>query len=143
MPGGHSGVAPPDPIPNSEVKRSSADDSVGLPHVKVGHRQALIPKPRASLKCGVFLWNGSAPKRHICYGHFGLPRLLHCYTSCCVPAVVPLVTLIYTAWRLHSRALRPLNCFPPYAALVRAYTLHRVCIGCDYHWMTGSSCTVM
>ena len=39
-------MAPPDPIPNSEVKRSSADDSVGLPHVKVGHRQVLFQNPR-------------------------------------------------------------------------------------------------
>ena len=35
-------VEPPDPIPNSEVKRSIADGSVGLPHVRVGHRQASI-----------------------------------------------------------------------------------------------------
>lgn len=27
---------------NSEVKRNSADGSVGLPHVRVGHRQALV-----------------------------------------------------------------------------------------------------
>ena len=32
---------PPDPMPNSEVKRNSADGSVGSPHVRVGHRQAL------------------------------------------------------------------------------------------------------
>ena len=43
--GGHSAVEPPDPIPNSEVKRSSADDSVGSPHVKVGHCQGLIQSP--------------------------------------------------------------------------------------------------
>jgi hypothetical protein len=36
-------LEPPDPIPNSEVKRLSADGSVGFPHVRVGHRQALIP----------------------------------------------------------------------------------------------------
>ncbi len=42
-PGGHSGVVPPDPFPNSVVKRACADDSVGPPHVKVGHRQAPIP----------------------------------------------------------------------------------------------------
>ncbi len=29
-------------MPNSEVKRNSADGSVGFPHVRVGHRQALI-----------------------------------------------------------------------------------------------------
>ena len=33
-------MVPPDPMPNSAVKRISADDSVGSPHVKVGHRQA-------------------------------------------------------------------------------------------------------
>ncbi len=33
---------PPDPMPNSVVKRNSADGSVGSPHVRVGHRQALI-----------------------------------------------------------------------------------------------------
>jgi hypothetical protein len=42
----NSTVEPPEPIPNSEVKRSSADGSVGFPHVRVGHRQALILKIR-------------------------------------------------------------------------------------------------
>jgi hypothetical protein len=42
--GDHSVVDPPDSIPNSEVKHSSADGSVGSPHVRVGHRQALIQK---------------------------------------------------------------------------------------------------
>jgi hypothetical protein len=37
-------LEPPDPIPNSEVKRLSADGSVGFPHVRVGHRQALKSK---------------------------------------------------------------------------------------------------
>ena len=40
----HSKLEPPDPIPNSEVKRLSADGSVGFPHVRVGHRQASNPK---------------------------------------------------------------------------------------------------
>ena len=39
--GDHSDLDPPDSMPNSEVKRISADGSVGLPHVRVGHRQAL------------------------------------------------------------------------------------------------------
>jgi hypothetical protein len=43
LPGGISKWEPPDPIPNSEVKLLSADDSVGLPHVKVGHCQAFNP----------------------------------------------------------------------------------------------------
>ena len=42
FPGDNSSLAPPDPISNSEVKRTSADDSVRLPHVKVGHRQGFI-----------------------------------------------------------------------------------------------------
>ncbi len=42
MPGGDSAVVPPDPMPNSAVKRRSADGSVGSPHVRVGHCQALI-----------------------------------------------------------------------------------------------------
>jgi hypothetical protein len=33
-------VAPPDPIPNSEVKRNRADGSLGSPHARVGHFQA-------------------------------------------------------------------------------------------------------
>lgn len=35
----HRALEPPDPIPNSEVKRCIADGSVGFPHVRVGHRQ--------------------------------------------------------------------------------------------------------
>ena len=42
MSGGHSGVAPPESIPNSEVKHTSADGSVGSPHARVGHRQTFI-----------------------------------------------------------------------------------------------------
>ena len=44
LPGVHRAVEPPDPIPNSEVKRSIADGSVGSPHVRVGQRQALTLK---------------------------------------------------------------------------------------------------
>ena len=40
LPGGLSAVVPPDPMPNSEVKRRSADGSVGSPHVRVGNCQA-------------------------------------------------------------------------------------------------------
>ena len=46
--GVYRAVVPPDPIPNSEVKRSIADGSVGLPHVRVGQRQVLIQKLCAS-----------------------------------------------------------------------------------------------
>ena len=44
LPGDNSGREPPDPISNSEVKTSSADDSLGFPHAKVGHCQAFIQK---------------------------------------------------------------------------------------------------
>jgi hypothetical protein len=44
FPGDHSSLEPPDSISNSEVKRTSANDSVRFPHVKVGHRQGLIFK---------------------------------------------------------------------------------------------------
>ena len=40
----NSELEPPDSIPNSAVKRFCADGSVGFPHVRVGHRQASIPK---------------------------------------------------------------------------------------------------
>jgi len=36
---------------------------VGSPHVKVGHRQALITKPSAN-RLGVFLWKKLKPKFH-------------------------------------------------------------------------------
>jgi hypothetical protein len=56
LPGGNGERVPPDPIPNSEVKLLSADDSVGFPHVKVGHRQALILKPCSRKSTGLFLY---------------------------------------------------------------------------------------
>ena len=42
LPDDISECEPPDSIPNSEVKPLSADGSVGLPHVRVGHRQDLF-----------------------------------------------------------------------------------------------------
>ncbi len=39
MSGDHSDTVPPDPISNSVVKRISGDGSVGIPHVRVAHRQ--------------------------------------------------------------------------------------------------------
>ena len=55
LPGGNGELVPPDPIPNSEVKRLIADDSVGFPHVKVGHCQALNMKPSIR-KCRGFFY---------------------------------------------------------------------------------------
>ena len=53
--GDHSAVVLPDSIPNSEVKCCNADGSVGLPHVRVGHRQVLNVEPRAE-ELGVFVF---------------------------------------------------------------------------------------
>ena len=47
-------MEPPDPIPNSAVKRVIADGSVGSPHVRVGHRQALIIRNPGLVEAGVF-----------------------------------------------------------------------------------------
>ncbi len=44
MSDGHSDTVPPDPIPNSEVKRISGDGSLGFPHARVAHRQTPIPR---------------------------------------------------------------------------------------------------
>ncbi len=55
LPGGNSEREPPDSISNSEVKTFSADGSVGSPHVRVGHRQALYIKRPQSFDCGLFL----------------------------------------------------------------------------------------
>ena len=46
FPGSHSDTVPPDSIPNSEVKRISADGSVGFPHVRVGHCQVPLKETR-------------------------------------------------------------------------------------------------
>jgi hypothetical protein len=52
--GDNSDTVPPDPIPNSEVKRISGDGSVGFPHVRVAHRQAPIRR-KAYLRVSLFL----------------------------------------------------------------------------------------
>lgn len=45
MPGKNSVVVPPEPIPNSEVKRYNANGSTGSPRVRVGTSQANTKKP--------------------------------------------------------------------------------------------------
>ena len=55
-PGDHRDIVPPDPISNSVVKSVIADDSVGFPHVKVGHYQVLSRSPDPTLRLiGAFL----------------------------------------------------------------------------------------
>ena len=47
--GENDGEVTPVPIPNTEVKLSSADDSWGLPPVKIGIRQIFIYSSLAQL----------------------------------------------------------------------------------------------
>ena len=97
LPGGTSAVVPPDPMPNSEVKRRSADGSVGSPHARVGNCQASnkaespVERPgflflrlkrtpsrkvRGFLLCGVYL-----PRWRCAYrGYKTVPR-----TKCAAP----------------------------------------------------------
>ena len=57
LPDDTGALEPPDPIPNSDVKRCIADGSVGCPHVRVGHRQAFIQNPPGSTGSGGgFVW---------------------------------------------------------------------------------------
>jgi hypothetical protein len=59
LPGGNSKWEPPDPIPNSEVKLLSADDSLRPPHAKVGHRQALKYETPDTKVSGVFFFEAA------------------------------------------------------------------------------------
>ena len=64
LPGGHSGVEPPDPIPNSEVKRTRADGSVRSPHVRVGHCQAFNTQTlRCASSGGFFIGQQSGSRK--------------------------------------------------------------------------------
>ena len=53
MPDDHSELVPPLPIPNRTVKRLCANDSAAT-SVKVGYRQAVIPKNPAIILAGFF-----------------------------------------------------------------------------------------
>ena len=55
--GDHSAVVLPESIPNSEVKCRNADGSVGLPHVRVGHRRIELKRnPELRDRLGVFVF---------------------------------------------------------------------------------------
>ena len=62
----HRALEPPDPIPNSVVKRRIADGSVVLHHVRVGHRQAPIRNPRSPSGLGFLLWGAQIELRVGC-----------------------------------------------------------------------------
>jgi hypothetical protein len=61
--GDHSEREPPDPIPNSEVKPLSADDSVAVCHAKVGNCQAPYPSPGPHTAPGLFYARKAMPGR--------------------------------------------------------------------------------
>ena len=64
MSGGHSGMAPPGSIPNPEVKHTSADGSVGSPHVRVGHRQTSNKQSLVRKHGGFFYACSPDARRH-------------------------------------------------------------------------------
>ena len=93
LPGGTSAVVPPDPMPNSEVKRRSADGSVGSPHVRVGNCQA-SNKAESSVErlsflflrfnknpvpkgAGFFAVWGMSPRWRCAYRGYGFAPALH------------------------------------------------------------------
>ena len=61
LPGDNRALEPPDPIPNSEVKRRIADGSVGFPHVRVGHRQAFKKENPGYIVAGVLFFRMRDP----------------------------------------------------------------------------------
>ena len=75
LPDDHSEWEPPESMPNSEVKPLSADGSVGLPHVRVGHRQALKYKkgPLAQYARGLFLYLGYGELLSLSRGKAAIP----------------------------------------------------------------------
>ena len=75
----HRALEPPDPIPNSVVKRRIADGSVGSPHVRVGHRQASTPNPRIALAVRGFVFG--ATKSRLLLNSRGPTSLGSCFSS--------------------------------------------------------------
>ncbi len=70
LPGGESAVVPPDPMPNSEVKRRSADGSVGSPHARVGNCQASPKEPPVNAG-GFLLWGAGGWPGPLSFGPCG------------------------------------------------------------------------
>ena len=90
-------MAPPDPIPNSAVKHVSGDGSVGIPHVRVAHRQAPHSKTKNPAHAGFFVlrssifrcyFNGN-PTHRVKSGLQGLHQLSENNPSLVQPPVSP------------------------------------------------------
>ncbi|AMO51116.1 Hypothetical protein AKI40_4742 [Enterobacter sp. FY-07] len=77
MPGGTSAVVPPDPMPNSEVKRRSADGSVGSPHARVGNCQASNKAEGPVGRLGLFAFGLSKHHKRLPSGYGKLTVFLH------------------------------------------------------------------
>ena len=60
--GDHGTVVPPVPIPNTEVKRCCADDSMAKGYAKVGRCQIITPRISKEMR-GVFFRLESSPIR--------------------------------------------------------------------------------
>ena len=54
LPDDNSSLVPPDPISNSEVKRTNANGSARSPCVRVGNRQAFFFKRLSEISEGLF-----------------------------------------------------------------------------------------
>ena len=59
MLGGHSSLDPPDPIPNSEVKRTCADDSVDYPCESRSPPGSLLRQTPSAYAAGGFAFIGA------------------------------------------------------------------------------------
>ena len=95
--GGDSEWEPPESISNSEVKTLSADDSVGLPHVKIGHCQASNYNPPVpELHRGVLFLCGFA--QAMWRFHFGYVDTIAWNCEGDEEAVLMLMTLVPTLW---------------------------------------------
>ena len=90
LPGGNSAVVPPDPMPNSGVKRRSADGSVGSPHARVGHCQASI-KPRGHPQGWPFCY---AQKKKAQPGWALLADNLHFPTNKFLPVIFAIINMV-------------------------------------------------
>ena len=68
-------MALPDPMPNSEVKRRSADGSVGFPHVRVGHRRVYYYDTPIGDGWGVLIFGDKGWRRDSGWSKVGLTVL--------------------------------------------------------------------
>ena len=88
MSGGHSVTEPPGSIPNSAVKRNCGDGSVGLPHVRVAHRQTPNVK-KGYRKVALF---------------YCVVKLRHCFLSGGMAAFITSNVSVPLSWNIEVQA---------------------------------------